>query len=95
VFLGETAVLGGNGGRDTVKAGGGHGFDLLLQRPFFSGRRVTDEGPEVGDVGDLHGIFDFGFSISKFRRRERGAQIFGQLKIANRESRILLSRGDL
>ena len=56
VFLGEATVLRCDGGGDTIKAGGGDGFDLTLEGPFLEGGGVTDEGPEVGDVGNLgHG----------------------------------------
>ena len=43
VFLGESTVLGRDGGGDTIKAGGGDGFDLTLERPFLGGGWVTDE----------------------------------------------------
>ena len=56
VFLGEATVLGCDGGGDTIKAGGGDGFDFTLERPFLERGGVANEGPEVGDVGDLgHG----------------------------------------
>ncbi len=59
VFLREATVFGGDAGGDAVEAGGGDGLDFLFERPLFGGRGVADEGPEVGDVGDGHGIFDF------------------------------------
>jgi hypothetical protein len=56
---------------------------------------MTDEGPEVGDVGDIHGFLVFEselpfcsvtrFSISECRRRRGGGDF---LEIENPESKF-------
>jgi hypothetical protein len=52
VVLGVTTVVGRERGGDTVESGGGDRLDFSFERPLPGRRGVSDERPEVGDVGD-------------------------------------------